>query len=82
MITAVLTLLFSKQLNPNRCKIMNTNKTLKNCPFCGNEAKIYVTTVDDYDYYSPICTKCDCCLDGNYYTADEAETAWNRRNYN
>ena len=56
------------------------DERMKNCPFCGSKSRICQTTVDDCDYYSPNCTNCDCGLDGNYYSVDEAMSAWNRRN--
>lgn len=55
---------------------------LKQCPFCGGEAKI------GYEkYWQPrvsrriICTKC-YSSSGWYSTEEEAIEAWNRRNNN
>ncbi|WP_395543234.1 Lar family restriction alleviation protein [Neotabrizicola sp. sgz301269] len=61
------------------------------CPFCGGEAKTYVSRDDDHDRYGEVCcTGCSASVRGPHLhwmdnTADEiasqfqAEMGWNRR---
>jgi Lar family restriction alleviation protein len=49
---------------------------LKNCPFCGAEAKLQHY---ENDGYLPMCTHCDGMIERWFKTPEEATEKWNRR---
>lgn len=56
---------------------------LKNCPFCGGEAKLYPPTYAEdnpSEIVGPACVNChDCCAAIVGTWEDDAIEAWNRR---
>lgn len=49
---------------------------LKPCPFCGEEAVIYIWNGGEC---TPRCKQCRCQIDDFFDTKEEAIAAWNRR---
>ena len=50
-------------------------RKLRNCPFCGSEARLYSGNTD---MYGVTCRKCSAKVYG-YKTKGGAKRAWNRR---
>ena len=59
-----------------------SNERLRECPFCGHEASIYLSDGGDYgeDYFTVECSFCACSMD-IYGTEEEAIKTWNTRGY-
>ena len=56
-----------------------SEEKLRNCPFCGGEAKLYSRAVDWLlSEHLVRCKKCHCITD-TYDTKEEAVEVWNRR---
>ena len=50
---------------------------LRECPFCGGEARVVET---DVHTFKAVCTKCPCSVGRHCYSVkEEAVIAWNRR---
>lgn len=54
------------------------NEELKECPFCGGEAK-FSHIFENPDKCMIGCRDCDCTIDSVFQNEAEATTAWNRR---
>lgn len=59
-----------------------SNERLRECPFCGHEASLYLSDGGDYgeDYFTVECSFCTCSMD-IYDTEEEAIKTWNTRGY-
>ena len=59
-----------------------SDERLRECPFCGHEASIYLSDGGDYgeDYFTVECSFCACSMD-IYGTEEEAIKTWNTRGY-
>ena len=60
--------------------ILEYNESLKECPFCHNEALLAHAEFNDGDiWYNPQCSECGVMWKENFETKDEAIEAWNKR---
>ena len=59
-----------------------SDERLRECPFCGHEASIYLSDGGDYgeDHFVIECSFCACTMD-TYGTEEEAIQTWNTRGY-
>ena len=60
--------------------VFESNKNLKNCPFCNSKAWLGLIEYPDNEiWYNPSCSECKCGWMENYETKYEAIMAWNKR---